>query len=144
MAFKNNENLQAAVDDVDVKNLKLFSLSEYPPGSPVSSNPHFVIVAEKVSHFPGIVKGKDYHYHTKKMMELSKYIFSFPKEIYAAQIDSIKFDVLETEVTFGDDIFRSKQYVSILNGYALIFGLKYSNDSDLDKLESILNSISIN
>jgi len=144
MAFKNNENLQAAVDDVDVKNLKLFSLSEHPPGSPVSSNPHFLIVAENVSHFPGIVKGEDYHYHTKKMMELSKYEFSFPNEIYEVQIDSIKFDVLETEIIFGSDIYRSKQYVSILNGYALIFGLKYSNDSDLNKLESIINSISIN
>ena len=137
----NDENLKAILNASDINNMMLIYSSEYPTGAPVTSNPSFIITAEKVKHMPGIVRGKDYHYHTKKMMESGAIKMTFPREIYTVQIDNISFDVLEVLTPIRNDIIKQKQYVAILNGYALSLGITYSNDADLQKLESIISAI---
>ena len=67
----NNKRLKAAIDTEDQKSLNLLTAYEFPPGSAVSTNPGIMLIAEKVSHAPGIKRGSDYYFQAKKLMKLS-------------------------------------------------------------------------
>ncbi|MFH2046882.1 MAG: hypothetical protein ABIK92_17265 [Pseudomonadota bacterium] len=136
-----DKNLNAVLEAADLNSVNLLFASEHPPGAPVASNPSLMLIAEKVKHVPGIVRGKDYHFHTKKMLAGSAVEVSYPKEIYEEQIDNISFDVLEIQIIMGENTILQKQYVTIMNGYAVLFGLTYTDDDGLKKLDEIISAI---
>ncbi|MCK4541702.1 MAG: hypothetical protein KAU17_05650 [Spirochaetales bacterium] len=139
-----NDSLKAVFNAADLENLNLLTASEYPTGAPVSFNPSFIIMAEKVEHLPGIVKGKDYHFHTKKLIESSAVSVSYSNEIYEVQLcRGHTFDVMELEINIGKIKILQKQYAAIINGYALLFGLTYSNEMELGKLNNIIQTIEL-
>ena len=138
-----NRNLKAALKKADLNSLNLLAAYEHAPGTPVTSNPGIMIVAEKIKHMPGIKRGSDYHYHTKKMMRMSNINVTFPEEIYETSIDSVPFDVMEMQITMGHMRITQKQYVTIMNGYALLVGLTYQDGDGLYQLEDILLTMSL-
>lgn len=138
-----DDNLKATLNAADLENLNLLTASEHPAGAPVSFNPTFMIIAEKVKHLPGIVKGRDYHFHTKKIIASSEISVSYPKEIYETQIGGHTFDTMEMEIHVGNIRILQKQYAAITNGYALLFGLTYSNEMELEKLNKIVRTIEL-
>lgn len=138
-----NRNLKAAMNAADLDSLNLLAAYEHAPGAPVSSNPGIMIVAEKIEYMPGIKRGRDYHYHTKKMMRMSNLNVAFNEEIYEASIDDVSFDVLEMQINMGQMNIMQKQYVTIMNGYALLVGLTYQDSEGLYKLEDILLTMSL-
>jgi len=139
-----DENLNAVLEAVELQNLNLLTASEYPPGAPVSSNSNLVLMAEKVKHLPGIVRGRDYHFHTKKLLQSSAVQMEYPNEIYEQIIDGVAFDVLDIEIKIGNQMIRQKQYVTIMNGYALAFGMTYLDAEGLKKLEDIIHRVDFN
>ena len=138
-----NRNLKAAMNAADLDNLNLLAAYEYAPGTPVTSNPGIMIIAEKIKHMPGIKRGSDYHYHTKKMMSMSNINVLYPEEIYETLIDDVSFDVLEMQIHMGHMNIMQKQYVTIVNGYALMVGLTYQDGDGLYKLEDILLTMNL-
>ena len=96
-----DKNLQAALDASELTTVNLFRVNKYPLGSPVPFNPNLGCIAEKVSHLPGIKKGSDYLYQTKKLMEMSQLKYVFTKDIYSEKIGGIDFDVQDVELNFG-------------------------------------------
>ena len=139
----NNRNLKAALNAADLDSLNLLAAYEHAPGAPVTANPGIMIIAEKIKHMPGIKRGSDYHYHTKKMMRMSNINVAFPEEIYETSIDDVSFDVLEMQINMGHMNIMQKQYVTILNGYALLVGLTYQDGEGLYQLEDILLTMSL-
>ncbi len=139
-----NKNLNALINAADLQNLNLMTASENPPGTPVSSNPSFIIIAESIKHAPGIKRGSDYHFHTKKLMESSQVSVSFPEEIYETTIGNKTFDTMVIEIEMGGVKNFQKQYATIVNEYALLFAITYQDDAGLSKLEQILQTIKIN
>lgn len=138
-----NENLNAVLKATDLQNINLLTASEHPIGAPVPFNPTFIIIAEKVKHLPGIVKGRDYHFHTKELMKSSPLKVSYPKEIYEVLVGELTFDVMEFEINMGQTIITQKQYAAIINDYALLFALTYSNDKDLESLTEIVQGLNL-
>lgn len=141
----NNKRLKAAIDTEDQKSLNLLTAYEFPPGSAVSTNPGIMLIAEKVSHAPGIKRGSDYYFQAKKLMKLSNIKVSYPKEIYEMIIDGVSFDVMEAEITMGPGVvIRQRQYATIMNEYALLVALTYQDENGLDQLEQIVKTITFN
>jgi hypothetical protein len=138
-----NRNLKAALKAADLDNLNLLAAYEHAPGAPVTTNPGIMIIAEKIKHMPGIKRGSDYHYHTKKMMKMSNINVAFPEKIYETSIDDVSFDVLEMQINMGHMNIMQKQYVTIMNGYALMVGLTYQDGDGLYQLEDILLTMSL-
>jgi hypothetical protein len=139
----NNRNLKAAIKAADLDSLNLLAAYEHAPGAPVTSNPGIMIIAEKIKHMPGIERGSDYHYHTKKMMRMSNINVAFPEEIYETSIDDVSFDVMEMQINMGQMSIIQRQYVTIMNGYALLVGLTYQDGDGLYQLEDILLTMSL-
>ena len=139
----NNKNLNATFNAADLQNLNLMTAYEKPPGAPVSSNPSLIIIAESIKHAPGITKGSDYHFHTKKMMESSQMDVLFLKDIYQETISGKTFEVMDIEINMGSVKNIQKQYAAIINQYALLLVITYQDDNGLKQLEQILQTIEI-
>jgi hypothetical protein len=50
---------------------------------------------------------------------------------------------MELEINIGKIKILQKQYAAIINGYALLFGLTYSNEMELEKLNNIIQTIEL-
>ena len=137
-----NKSLKAAIKAADQQSINLLTAYEHPPGAAVTTNPGIMLIAEKVTHAPGIKRGSDYHYHAKKLMKFSRMKVSYPKEIYEKTIDGVTFDIMETEITMGPGVvIRQRQYAAIVKGYALMMALTYQDDSGLNQLEKIVETL---
>ena len=143
VAAGDDKNLNAALNAVDLQNLNLLTAYEQAPGAPVSTNPSFIILAENIKHVPGITKGSDYHFHSKKMMESSQMDVLFPKDVYEETINGKTFEVMDIEINMGSVKNIQKQYARIIDRYALLIVITYQDDDGLNKLEQILKTIKI-
>ena len=76
---------------------------KHPVGAPVPSNPSIVCMAERVRDFPGIKRGKDYHYHARKLMESGQMKFEFSKEITTEKIGGVEFVPSEAKTCIPKD-----------------------------------------
>jgi hypothetical protein len=141
MAAGDDKNLKAMIKATELQIVNLFAAFKHPQGSPVDYNPSIMSIAEKVSHLPGITRGKDYHFHTKRVLQSTQMQVSFPKEVYTKQIDGIDFDVMIVNMTSVGQTIKQKQYVSIIKGYALIISITYTTDEDEAELDKALQSI---
>jgi hypothetical protein len=140
-----NKSLKAVINAADLKSINLFTAYEHPPGAAVSTNPGLMLIAEKIKHAPGIKRGRDYHFHAKKLMKMSRMKISYPQEIYEKIIDGVSFDIMETQVTMGPGlIIHQKQYATVMKGYALLLALTYQDETGLGQLEEIVRTITFN
>ena len=140
-----NKSLKAVIKAADLQSINLLTAYEHPPGAAVSTNPGIMLIAEKVTHAPGIKKGSDYHYHAKKLMKMSRMKVSYPQEIYEKTIDGVSFDIMETEITMGPGVvIRQIQYATIMKGYALLMALTFQDESGHSQLEEIVETLTFN
>jgi len=93
-----DKNLQAALKVSQLQTVNLFMVSEHPLGSPVAFNPNIICVAQRISDMPGIKRGEDYHFHTKRGFQLSNLEVTFPKEITTESLGGVDFDVMYLEM----------------------------------------------
>lgn len=140
-----NKSLKAVIKAADLQSINLLTAYEHPPGAAVSTNPGIMLIAEKVTHAPGIKRGSDYHYHAKKLMKMSRMKVSYPQEIYEKTIDGVSFDIMETEITMGPGVvIRQIQYATIMKGYALLMALTFQDESGHNQLEEIIETLTFN
>jgi hypothetical protein len=136
-----DKNMNAIFKATEMQTVNLFMASKHPVGTPISFNPSIIGLAEKVSHMPGIKRGKDYHFHTKRLMESSSLEVSFPEEIYTEELGGYLFDVMSVEMKMSGVLVKQKQYVTVLKGYALDFCISYCNEEEEGALKDILKTI---
>ncbi|HWQ91503.1 MAG TPA: hypothetical protein VN673_07510 [Clostridia bacterium] len=93
-----DKNLKAAFKASEQQTVYLLMAFQHPVGSPVAYNPSIMCLAERVRDLPGIVRGKDYHFHTKKLMESGQMHFAFSKDISSVKLHGIDFDVMDASI----------------------------------------------
>lgn len=131
---------KAGVDRSIERSVSMLAASKYPLGTPDKVNAHLLVMAEKVSAFPGIKTGKDYLLNAKKLMEGSKVKFAF-KEITSEKIDGFDFDVLECTVKVQGQQVTQKYYATILREYALVFNITYTSQDDSNTLNKAIGTV---
>jgi hypothetical protein len=141
---KDDENLKKIRDRSEFQTVSLFAVLRHPLGSPVPFNPNLRCLAERVRHMPGIKRGKDYHFHTRRLLESSQMNVKFPEEIYTETFDGVEFDVLYSETSFGNILVKQKQYGTIMKGYVLLIVSTFANDAQEATLDEILKTMSFN
>ncbi len=50
-------------------------------------------------------------------------------------------DIIQIQIVMGNNTIRQKQYAAITNGYAVLFGLTYTDDMGLEKLNEIIRVV---
>lgn len=135
-----DKNLKAALKASEMTTVNLFAAFKHPVGSPVSSNPSIMCVAELVREIPGIKKGADYLFHAKRVLESGPLQVTFPKEISTESIGGQEFDVMHMEMPYAGRTIQQKYYAAIMKGYALAFIVSFTTDEEEAALENILKT----
>jgi hypothetical protein len=139
-----DRNLKALVKASELQTVNLFAVFEHPIGSPVAYNPGILSMAEIVRELPGIKRGKDYLFQARQVLEAGQIQVSFPKDYYSEQLGSVKFDVMEVDISVRGKTIKQKYYATIQKGYALCFIVSFTSDDEAASLQKILNSITFN
>ena len=140
MVSGDDKNLKAALKASEITTVNLFAAFKHPVGSPVSSNPSIMCVAERVREIPGIKKGADYLFHSKRVLESGQLQVTFPKEISTESIGGQEFDVMYMEMPYAGRTIQQKYYAAIMKGYALAFIVSFTTDEEEAALQNILKT----
>jgi hypothetical protein len=138
-----DNNLKATIKAAELNTVNLFSVFQFPLGSPVPFNPNVMAIAERVSHAPGIKKGSDYLYHSKKLLETSKLDVTFPYGNSTESIGDREFEVMHVSLKSNGVTVMQKYYAIIMKGYALVFVTTFENEVELNIINNMLKTISI-
>lgn len=138
MVSKDSKKLIESAGDQSINLLAVF---KHPLGTPVDFNPNFMCVAERVRHLPGINRGRDYHYHSRKLLKISGVNIKIADEIYSETFRGVVFDVMSSEMRLGNMVILQKQYAAIRKGYALLFVVSYSTPEQEKLLGNILDTL---
>jgi hypothetical protein len=141
---KDDKNLKAVMEASEFQTVSLFAVFRHPLGSPIPFNPNLMCMAERVRHMPGIKRGKDYHFHTRKLLESSHMSVNFPKEIYTETLGGVEFDVLYSETSLGTMLVKQKQYGAVIKGYVLLIVTTFADENQEATLDEILKTLSFN
>jgi hypothetical protein len=141
MVAGEDKNMKALMKASELQTVNLFAAFKYPLGTPVTFNPSILALAEKVSQMPGIKRGKDYLFFTKKTLESGKMQISYPKEIYTERLGGVDFDVMDVELSLCGTMVKEKYYVAIMKSYALSFIVTFTNNEEESSGLKILNEV---
>lgn len=141
MISQGDKNLNAAIKASMSETVSLFFVSQHLLGTPVSSNPNIVCIAERVRETPGIKSGKDYLFHIRKTLESGQMKFAFPKEVTTEKLGGRDFYVLYGEMPMGGTTVRQKWYATIMKGYALTFTISFTNEEEQSALDNVLSTV---
>ena len=78
---------------------------------------------------------------TKAQLNNTDYKTKFTKDIYKTNISGKEFEVLEYEIDMGKGFILNRQYVTMLNGYALYFILNAKSEDNLTGVNNILKQV---
>jgi hypothetical protein len=137
-----DKNLKAAVKAAELQTVNLLAAFRHPMGAPVKFNPNVICIAERVSHLPGIKSGKDYHFHTRRVLEAGQMKISFPRDISTEILGGRSFDVMYAEISAVNLVIRQKYYASIIRDYALACAVTFLTPEDESALNAIMGSAS--
>jgi len=135
-----SESVQAAVEAGHARAVDLFTVFQYPFGSPVPYNPSLSGIAESLAHAPGVQTGGDYLYHVRRLLEGAQLRSTFPGEVYDQTLGGVAFHVLAAEVSVAGVTVHQEYYATVRKGYALVLTISYSNDDTRDALRAILQT----
>ncbi|GLR19953.1 hypothetical protein [Portibacter lacus] len=136
-----DEMLKSVVKASMVNTAYLLTIFKYEVGAPVEFNPSFLVVAENTINFPGIKKGSDYLFHSKKLLQQSQVPYTFDKDIFQQQVGSIEFYVMEAKVDYLGNTIVQDYMTAVINGFSLTFILSYTNEDEKSELYDILEHI---
>ncbi len=136
-----DENMKVAFDAAKLNIVPLFAVSKHEAGAPVDSNPNLNSLAERIHLAPGIKKGTDYLFHTRKFMEASQMKVSFPNDTTSISLGGREFGVMDVEMNMMGATLKQKHYATVMKGYALQFVITYTKDEELPTLQTILDSM---
>jgi len=138
-----NEYVNKKLENINLQDYVLLTLSKYELGTAVAINPTLIIMAESVLGSPGIKKGSDYLFHLKQILktlnikyeieDIEKPFLFSDKEFYA---------INATRLDNNDEVALYQQYyTTIQNGYALSFLLNYKEEDERQELVNIINKV---
>jgi len=138
-----NKEFSDKYDLSKLKTVNLFGAYKFPKSYLGEFNPSILSVAENIG-LAGL-KGKtgaDYLQVTIDQINQTGLPYHFGK-IATEELGGKKFHVVLASITTQGITVQQKYYCIIMKGYALCIIISYSNDSDGESLESILDTMSI-
>ncbi|MEO1209228.1 MAG: hypothetical protein AAFX78_06775 [Cyanobacteria bacterium J06638_20] len=135
-----DETLRTLGETALVRTYNLLTVSPYPLGAPVESNPNLLIIAEGVSATPGIQTGEDYLFHMQRWMEAGQLPYNVLQAPYTVELGGRTFYRLDASLDlFGIPVYQS--YLSTIDsGYALTLILS-GFEGEIAQLDSIVDSM---
>jgi len=134
--------MSSASAEVILRNTyQLLTAFQYPLGAAhVEMNPSFMIVAENVSHAPGISDGYDYLVHVRPMM-IKTGVIPIQDEPAAVMLSGCKFFRQDSRIQVNGTSVQQAIVMTVINGYALAFILSGKDQQSVDELVEALGTL---
>jgi hypothetical protein len=143
MVAGEDKNLKAAIKASEPQTVSLLAAFRHPVGSPLPFNPNIMVIGEMVRQWPGIQRGKDYHFQVKQTLQNSQMEVSFPGEDYTERVGGAEFDVLDQELKIRGLVVKQRYHTIIKKGYALSVILSFTSDQEEAALRKVLETVSL-
>jgi hypothetical protein len=137
---KSERLLQSAVK----RSYSLLMMSEHPVGAAVEANPTINIVAENVSHLPGLKTGKDYLFHVTKLLAGGNLNYEKIGEGTEIEIGGRNFHRVRFAGQAMQTQFHQTYFATIINGYALGIVTTSGSLEDVKTIERLVSRIQFN
>lgn len=133
-----NKQLEASM----INTAYLFTIFNYEVGAPVDFNPSLIVMAENLKNYPGIETGKDYLYHSKKLLKNSKINYTFGNDsVDIVKIGNEKFHRLRAYIETPDVTISQHYMCRITKGFSLAFIISYASPEKKLALETMLGKV---
>ena len=127
--------LKAAVETAAP--IQLLTATEHPVGSAVPFNSSFLIMAERVSHAPGIKTGEDYLFQLEALLERSPIPYEPLGEVTSLNLDGHTFARRDFSIS-ALQALRQSYIVGREGDYVLAFVFTAADQETLDSLVATL------
>ena len=122
---------------------QLLTVFRYPLGTPgITFNPAVLVIAERVSHAPGIITGKDYLLNVRTILTKTGYQpqFKEPVEYHFAGTQFFR-DNYAVEIN-GLHMVQA-HFATVKNGYALIFAFMGADETSVDEMAKSMETFDV-
>jgi len=135
--------LKAAVEASKKTTFQLLTLSEFEMGAAVEFNPSLTLMAERVSHVPGIKSGKDFLFHAAKMLLQTQLPYKLMKEAYPTKLGDQEW--YRADFVFDQALMSIEQsyFAAKHRDYVLVVILSAATKEQMVVLERIADSIKL-
>ncbi|HWN08801.1 MAG TPA: hypothetical protein VNO50_05910 [Pyrinomonadaceae bacterium] len=125
--------MSAASSEVVLRNTyQLLTTFQYPMGAAVEVNPGFMLVAEKVSHAPAIVTGRDYLLHVRPLMLKTGVVpVGEPVELTLAGRNFFRQD---SRMEISGTSIEQTIIITVTQGFALAFILSGKDQASMNEM----------
>lgn len=120
VATSGNREMEAVLDASEENQAALFGVFRHPPGTPVEINPNVIASAERVSYSPGIKRGSDYFFHTKRMLGQSNLAVTFEDGYAEREIGGVNFDRMNTTMTVQGVTINQSYYAAKFDDHIVL------------------------
>jgi hypothetical protein len=135
-----DETLRTLGETALIRTYNLLTISPYPLGAPVESNPNLVVIAERVSATPGIQTGEDYLFHMQRWLEAGQLPYNVLQGPYTVDLGGQTFYRLDASLDlFGIPVYQS-YLTTIDSGYALTL-IMSGFEGEMEQLDAIAESM---
>jgi hypothetical protein len=126
--------MSAAASEVILRNTyQLLTTFQYPLGAAVETNPGFMLVAERVSHAPAIVTGRDYLLHVRPLM-IKSGVVPINDEPIALTLAGRKFFRQDSRMQVSGASIQQSIIITVDKGFAIAFILSASDQPAIDEM----------
>ncbi|MEO0458060.1 MAG: hypothetical protein AAF152_15970 [Cyanobacteria bacterium P01_A01_bin.114] len=142
MLAGDDEALKSSIEAAEKDTYQLLMISEQPVGAPTTDfNPNLVVMAEKVSHLPGIKSGSEYLENVSNLLLQTDLPYAAEGEPYEVEIGGRKFHRADFTLSTAGIEIKQSYLATVDKGYALGFILSGTDDT-MSSLDDITQSIS--
>ncbi|MFZ5562671.1 MAG: hypothetical protein ACOZBW_01360 [Thermodesulfobacteriota bacterium] len=126
----------------ELQTLTLFTAYLYPDNTEVAFNANFMAMAERIDKTLDVKTGRDYHLHTRKLIEATPIPVTFSPDITPRTLDGKAFDLMQVEIPLAQVTVKQDIYAAAVGDYILVLAASYTNPDEKAALEKMLESVS--
>lgn len=139
-----DENMKAILKASDVNSANLLGVFQHEYGAAVSFNPNFMVIAENFQQAPGIRTGKEYLFHSRKLLAQSQFQYDHIDEDFGREvIDGVEFYTMNAAISMMGIDIRQIYYCTIIKGFSFNVIISYSTDQEKQVLLDVINSMKL-
>jgi len=142
MVAGEDKNLESAIKAAEVNTANLLVLYEHEVGAAVDYNPSLVLVAENVSHAPGIKTGADYLFHARKLLEQAQIQYNdIDEKFEQVTINGKEFYLMNAHINYMGYDIKQQYYSTLHKGFCFNVIISYVYEDQQSKLEQAVGSM---
>ena len=136
-----DDNLKAVIKASEINSAYLLTVFKYEVGAAVDYNPSLMLIAENLKLAPGIKKGSDYLFQTRKLLKQSQIQYNhIDNEFEKVKVGNYEFYKMELDLNHTGINIKQNYYSTISNGFSFSVIISFVTENQKKELEKILDT----